>query len=134
MDPIISPARELPAHATGTAFGETLGIEVPTRYSADIHSAVSAMLAVDSLVTPLILGMSGKTVWFSRLVAGLLFMLRSNASEATLQRRLELEAQVGLLVVFLAIRGAITRRPIDRAYLFVAGVTMIADSLMTEVA
>src|SRR5262249_20116970 len=62
MDPIISPARELPAHAAGTAFGETLGIDVPTRYSADIHSTVSAMLAVDSLVTPLLLGMSGKTV------------------------------------------------------------------------
>src|SRR5258708_22525807 len=76
----------------GVAFGEALGIDVPTHYSEEIHATVNALMAADSLVTPAILGMSTRTVWFCRLLAGLLLVTRSHALDLDLRQRLEIAA------------------------------------------
>jgi hypothetical protein len=116
----------------GVAFGESLGIEVPTRYGRDTHAAFSTILAVDSLLTPLILGMSRRTVMLCQLLAGGLLWLRREDSDLTLRQRLQIEAAAGLVLLVLALRGTITRRLLDRLYLFIGGVLIIANSLMTE--
>ncbi len=116
----------------GVAFGESLGIEVPTRYGRDTHAAFSTILAVDSLLTPLILGMSRRTVMLCQLLAGGLLWLRRDDSDLTLRQRLQIEATAGLVLLVLALRGTITRRLLDRIYLFIGGVLIIANSLMTE--
>lgn len=116
----------------GIAFGESLGIEVPTRYGRDTHAAFNTILAVDALLTPLILGMSRRTVMLCQLLAGGLLMLRREDSDLTLRQRLQIEATAGLVLLVLALRGTITRRLLERLYLFIGGVLMIANSLMTE--
>src|SRR5438552_4461674 len=83
----------------GVAFGETFGLEVPTRISPQIHDSMSAMLAVDALLTPSVLGMSRRMVWLCRLLAGLHLLFRSDTPDLPLRRRLELEAIVGLMLM-----------------------------------
>ena len=118
---------------TGIAFGETLGLEVPTQYSTDIHAAVNTLLAVDSLLTPRILGMSDQTVWMCRFLAGLLLLTRSQQLDVPMRRRLEVEAAMGGLVILMALRGLITHNLFERLYLAFGGATMVANSLMTRV-
>ena len=116
----------------GVAFGESLGFDVPTRYGRDTHAAFNAIMAVDSLLTPVVLGMSRRTVVLCQLLAGGLLLLRREDSDLTLRQRLQLEATAGVVLIVLAMRGTITRRLLERGYLFVGGVMMIANSLMTE--
>jgi hypothetical protein len=115
------------------AFGETLGLEVPTRYDEQSHSWVNTMMIADSLLTPMILGMSHRTIWTCRFLAGLLLLTRGKSDSVTLQQRLQIEAASGLLLIVLALRGTISRGFFDNAYLFIGGAIMIANSLMTEV-
>ena len=118
------------------AFGESLGMDVPTRYTAQTHDTINMLLAGDTLMTPMLFGMSTRTVWFCRALAGILFIGRGgsspNGDAFSLRNRLEMEAIVGLLLLALAVRGAVSNRVFDRVYLFVSGVVMIANSLMTE--
>jgi len=124
---------ELAQYEAGVvAFGETLGMDVPTRYSPHIHDALDSLMALDCLITPVVLGMSSRTVWLCRFLTGLLLALRTDSEELPLRRRLELEAGVGVLLVLLALWGTVTRRPLDRAYLLLSGVVMIGNSMMTE--
>jgi hypothetical protein len=120
------------ANGNGMAFGETLGIEVPTRYTEEIHAMINGLLAVDKAITPAILGFSGKTVWMCRILSGVMLAFRTNITELPLRRRLEIEAALGALVVIAALRGMITHRFFDNAYLFITGAIMIANALMTE--
>jgi hypothetical protein len=117
----------------GIAFGETLGLDVPTRYDAQTHAAIDAVLALDSLVVPSLLRMSTRTVWTCQLVAGMLLALPNFKGDLSLRRRLELETGAGLMLMVLALHGAITHRPFERLYLFIGGGMMVANSLMTQV-
>jgi hypothetical protein len=117
----------------GSAFGETLGLDVPTRYDAQTHAAIDAVMALDSLVVPSLLRMSTRTVWACQLVAGLLLALPNFKGNLPMRQRLELEAGAGLMLMVLAFQGAITRRPFERLYLFIGGGMMVANSLMTQV-
>src|SRR5258708_39154224 len=90
---------------TGIAFGETLGLEVPTQYSTDIHAAVNALLAVDSLVTPGILGMSDQTVWMCRFLAGPLLPPPRQPIGRPMLRPLGVGAAIGGLIYLIAVRG-----------------------------
>lgn len=117
----------------GVAFGETLGLEVPTRYDAQTHAAIDAAMALDSLVVPSLLRMSTRTVWACQLIAGMLLALPNFKGDLSMRRRLELEAGVGLILMLMALRGAITHRPFERLYLFIGGGMMVANSMMTQI-
>lgn len=125
-------SRVQPSTSNGTAFGETLGIDVPTRYTEEIHSMVNALLAADVALMPTIIGLSGRTVWLCRVMAGVLVAFRSNITELPLRRRLEIEAALGALLVIASIRGMITHRFFDNLYLFLSGAVMIGNALMTK--
>src|SRR5258706_14347078 len=94
-------------------FGESLGIDVPTRYTAEIHSMVNALLAADTALSPVILGRSDRTVWLCRILSGVLVAFRTNITELPLRRRLEIQAALGALLVLAALRATITRRLFD---------------------
>ena len=117
----------------GLSFGETFGLAVPTIYSAEIHDAINAIMAADSVVTPRVFGMSSQTVWFCRAVAGLLLLTRSDMMNTEMRQNLAVEAGAGLLMVFLAMRGMLTRNIFERLYLFIGGLMMVGNSLMTQV-
>src|SRR5690349_20800204 len=117
----------------GIAFGETLGLGVPTIYTAEIHDAINAVMAADVVLTPRILGMSSGTVWFCRVMAGILMMTRSDVISSDLRQNLTFEAGVGLLMMFIGFRGMISRNIFERMYLFVSGLLMVGNSLMTQV-
>jgi hypothetical protein len=117
----------------GVAFGETFGLAVPTIYTAEIHDAINAIIAADSVLTPQIFGMSRRTVWFCRVVAGMLLLTRSDMMNSELRQNLAFEAGVGLLLVLLAVRGMLTRNIFSRLYLFITGILMVGNSLMTQV-
>lgn len=117
----------------GIAFGETLGLAVPTIYTAEIHDAVNALMAADAVLTPQILGMSRGTVWFCRALAGLLLLTRSDMANMELRQNLAFEAGAGLLMMLVALRGMVGRNIIERMYLFLAGLVMVGNSLMTQV-
>ncbi len=115
------------------AFGESLGIELPTRYSPHTHENVDVLLAFDSVLTPPMLGLTQRTVWFCRGLAGMLLFLRNDDSNLPLRRRLEIEAIAGLVLMIFAWRGTISRRLMDRLYLIVEGSALLGNSLMTEI-
>jgi hypothetical protein len=117
----------------GLAFGETFGLAVPTIYTAEIHDAINAIMAADSVLAPQIFDMSSRTVWFCRVVAGMLLLTRSDVMNTELRQNLAFEAGVGLLMVLLAFRGMLTRNIFERMYLFISGLMMVANSLMTQV-
>jgi hypothetical protein len=115
------------------AFGETFGLEVPTRYSPQMHDSMSTIMAIDSLLTPTVLGMSGRVVWLFRLMSALHVVFRLHDPNLPLRQRLELEAVTGLLMAGIAIRGTVSHNLLDRLYILLSGVMMIGNSLMTEV-
>jgi hypothetical protein len=115
------------------AFGETLGLDVPTRYDAQTHAAIAAALALDSLVVPSLLRMSTRTVWACQLIAGMLLALPNFKGDLSMRHRLELEAGTGLMLMVLALQGVITRRPFEQLYLFIGGGMIVANSLMAQV-
>jgi hypothetical protein len=117
----------------GVAFGETFGLGVPTIYTAEIHDAINVILAADSVLTPKVLGMSSRTVWFCRVMAGMLILTRSDTMNLELRQNLAFEAGAGLLLILLALRGMLSRNIFERLYLFIAGVAMVGNSLMTQV-
>lgn len=117
----------------GIAFGETFGLALPTIYTAEIHDAVNAMMAADVALTPQILGMSSRTVWFCRVLAGMLLLTRSDMMHMELRQNLALEAGTGILLMLVGLRGMITRNLFERLYLFISGVLMVGNSLMTQV-
>jgi hypothetical protein len=117
----------------GTAFGETFGFEVPTQYSAEIHSSANTLMAADSILTPMVFGMSSRMVWFTRALAGVLWTFREGSSELPLRRRLEIESGIGAVLVALALRGIISRSIFERLYLLIGGVMMIGNAMMTQV-
>lgn len=115
------------------AYGEILGMDVPTRYSAQDHAVFNKIMALDSLVTPALLRMSRRTLWFCRAVAGLLLLTQLDNTNLSLRHRLELEAATGLALIILAFEGTVSRRLMERLYLAFGGVLMVANSLMTQV-
>jgi len=115
------------------AFGESLGLELPTRYTPHAHETIDILLAFDSVLTPPMLGLTQRTVWFCRGLAALLLFLRNDDSNLPLRRRLEIEALAGLLLMALAWRGTISRRFLDRLYLIFEGTALVGNSLMTEI-
>ncbi len=117
----------------GIAFGETLGLSVPTIYTAEIHDAVNAIMAADWILVPKIVGMSNRTVWFCRVLAGMLRLTRSNVMNTELRQNLALEAGAGLMLMVIALRGMLSRNIFERLYLFIGGLMMVANSLMTQV-
>jgi hypothetical protein len=124
---------QIPEQRGLPAFGETLGVDVPTRYDSTAHATVNTLMIADSLITPVLLGMSGPTVWTCRAIAALLFITRTSSVELPLRRQLEIEAATGIGLIFLALRGQISKKWFENAYLFAGGVMMVANSLMTEV-
>src|SRR5260370_33007248 len=89
----------------GIAFGETLGLSVPTIYTAEIHDAVNAIMAADWILVPKIIGMSNRTVWFCRVLAGMLRLTRSNVMNTELRQDLAPEAGAGLMRLVLGLPG-----------------------------
>src|SRR5437879_4829119 len=124
---------ELSEPNNNPAFGETLGIEVPTRYDIQTHATLAGIMAADTMLTPAVFGMSSRTVWFCRMVGGLLLYLRTENSDLTLRKRLQIEAATGVGLLILSMRGTVTRRPFENAYLFIYGILLIGHSLMTQV-
>ncbi|MBX3064193.1 MAG: hypothetical protein KF726_14545 [Anaerolineae bacterium] len=114
------------------ALGEHLGIDVPTRYNEATHEVINGAMFVDSLITPVLLNMSRPTVWTCRFLSALLFLTRRSSDSLTLKQALQVEAATGLLVMFAAINGSISKRFWENCYLFIGGVIMIANALMTE--
>src|SRR5258708_3545332 len=90
------------------AFGERLGLDLPTRYAPHAHETINILLAFDSVLTPPMLGLTRRTVWFCRGLAGMLLFLRNDDSTLPLYRRLEIEAVTGLLLMAFAWRGTIS--------------------------
>jgi hypothetical protein len=118
----------------GVAFGESLGLDVPTQYTPEIHSVVNSMIAADAVLMPAILGMSARTAWLSRGLAALLWAFRDNSiTDVPLRRRLEIEAGTGAILLLLGARGTVSRKPLDRLHLIFSGATLIANSFMTRV-
>jgi hypothetical protein len=115
------------------AYGETLGFDVPTRYAPETHATFNLIMAADSLITPVLFGMSGRTVWFCRFLSGLLFVTHSNTSDLELRQRLQIEAWTGAALLVLAYQGGVTHRFFERAYLFIGGLMMIGNALMTQI-
>lgn len=118
--------------ANKLAFGESFGIDVPTKYSGETHSVFNTVMAVDSLITPMLFNMSGRTVWLCRMLALGLLVLRSDQSNLTLRYRLELETVSGVGLIVLGFRGSVSSRLFERLYLIIGGGMMIANALMTQ--
>ncbi len=117
----------------GVSFGETLGLGRSIRYTPQIHAAVNLLLAADGMLTPQILDMSTGTVWICRSMVGMLLLLRDNSTNLPLRKRLEIEAAAGALLAVLAVQGSVSHNLFERAYLFGRGVSVLANSLMTQV-
>ena len=117
--------------ADHVAFGEALGIDVPTRYPRVTHDLINAAMAADSAVTPMLLGMSRRVCWGCRLLVALLLYGRSIRTDAELRRQLESEIAAGVLCVVAALFG--TRRLFERLYLLIGAVMLIGNALMTEI-
>lgn len=115
------------------AFGENFGIAVPTKYSEETHALFNTIMAIDSAVTPMIFGMSGRTVWLCRLLAGALFVLRDNSTDLRLRYRLQIEVAAGVALIWLALRGSVTPWLFERLYLIIGGGMIVANALMTQV-
>jgi hypothetical protein len=123
---------ERPERLTRIALGEWLGLDVPTRYTHEAHEYFNALMIGDSLITPFIFGMSGRTVWVCRALAALLFFTRKKTDTLSMRQALEVEAAVGITLIVLAAQGAISKRWWENAYLLFGGVLMLANALMTE--
>jgi hypothetical protein len=121
-----------PERLTRIALGEWLGIDVPTRYTHEAHEYFNALMIGDSLITPFIFGMSGRTVWVCRALAVLLFFTRKKTDTLSMRQALEVEAATGLTLLVLAAQGAISKRWWENAYLAFGGILMVANALMTE--
>ena len=115
------------------ALGEWLGIDVPTRYTHEAHEFFNLLMAGDSLITPLLFGMSSRTVWVCRGLAALLFFTRKQNDSITMVQALQIEAATGLALIILASQGAFSRRWWENGYFLFGGVLMIANALMTEI-
>ncbi len=115
------------------AFGENYGLVVPTKYSEETHGLFNVLMAADSVATPMIFGMSWRTIWLCRALAGALFVLRDKSTGMKLRYRLQIEAATGIALILLALRGSITPWLFERLYLMIGGGMMIANALMTQV-
>ncbi len=124
---LLKPIEEVPA------YGETLGIEVPTRYSEDTHDYFNLLMAADSMVTPVMLRMHRRTVWLCRGLAALLVMTCRREGGPDARTRFEVEVGSGLLLLGVALGGRFTRNIFERSYLFIGGLLMIGNALMTQV-
>jgi hypothetical protein len=113
------------------AYGETLGIDVPTRYDETAHAVFAAVMAADSVVTPTLFGMSRRTRIFCRWLAALLVV--TTLRQIPLKHRLAAEAGVGASLLVLGVYGTVSRRIFERLYLIIGGVLMLGNALMTEV-
>jgi hypothetical protein len=117
----------------GVSFAETLGFGRSIRYTPQIHAALNLLMAADFVLTPQILDMSSGTVWLCRLMVGIVLLMRDSSTSLPLRKRLETEAIAGLLLAVLAVRGAVSRNLFERGYLFMRGMSVVANSLMTQV-
>ena len=124
--------QEPPANTPKIAFGEWLGIDVPTRYTEESHKFFNAMMVGDCLVSPMLFGMSGRTVWVCRALAGLLFITRKKTESLSLRQALQVEAATGLTLIVLAAQGTVSKRWWENAYLMFGGALMLLNALMTE--
>jgi len=118
---------------SGVSFGETLGLGRSIRYTPQIHAMVNVLLAADGLLTPQIFDMSAGTIWLCRSMIGMLLLLRDDSTNIPLRQRLKIEASAGVLLAILAVKGTVSRNLFERAYLFGRGVSVLANSLMTQV-
>lgn len=115
------------------AFGESLGLSVPTKYSEQTHAAFDTIMAADCALMPMITGMSWRTLWLCRVLALALLVLRSRNSDLSLRYRLEIEAAAGFALIILGMQGSVSPWLFERLYLMLGGGMMIANSLMTQV-
>lgn len=128
-----TPPASVPASMPAlVAFGERLGLEVPTRYDEKTHEWANLAMIADSLVTPLLTGMSPRTVWVCRALAALLALTRTHTTSVTLKQRLQIELATGIALIVLALRGEVSRRAWENLYLGIGGILMVANALMTE--
>jgi hypothetical protein len=125
----LTPSANAP---TPQAFGEWLGVAVPTRYREEVHALANMAMVGDSLITPLITGMGKNTIMVCWALAGLLFITRQKNDSLTLRQALQIELVSGLLLLVLAVRGTFSKRWWENSYLFFGGLLMIANALMTE--
>jgi hypothetical protein len=113
------------------AFGETFGIDVPTRYPAATHHFINGIMAADSSITPTLFRMSRRTRFICRVLVALLMASRTARTDADLRRQLQLEIAAGLICLLAAVFSNI--RFLERIYLLGGGVMMIGNALMTQV-
>ena len=92
-----------------TAFGESIGLELPTRYDSNMHALVDALIAADAAISPVLFGMSSRTIWLCRLLAVVLLILRNDQPDMKLRERLELEAGIGVLLIAVAVCPVVNR-------------------------
>lgn len=115
------------------AFGEMLGMDVPTRYPEETHNFLNQVMAADCMVTPVLLRMSGPTVWLCRALAALLAMTSMRGERLSLRTRLTFELTVGVALLITALSARTRVRLLERAYLLFGAVLMIGSALMTQV-
>jgi hypothetical protein len=130
--PDVSFQKEHVGRPARIAFGEWLGIDVPTRYSAESHEFFNLTMIGDSVITPMLFGMSSRTVWVCRALVAVLFITRKKTDSLSMRQALQVEAATGLTLMVLAAQGTISRRWWENAYLMFGGALMILNALMTE--
>ncbi len=118
-------------HSGLLAFGETFGLDVPTRYPAETHDLFNTLLAADSMILPALLGLSPWTRWLYRALAALLVAGRRPHTPVERRQQLQVEATAGLALMGAALFGRL--RAIARISVFVSGLLILANSLMTQV-
>jgi hypothetical protein len=114
------------------AFGERFGLDVPTRYPEETHAFLNQIMALDSVVTPMITRMSSPTVWFCRGLATLLAFTSVTNSSLMLRNRLTLEIAVGLAAIAFALVNTARLPFLERCYLIFGGLLMVGNALMTQ--
>ncbi|MHB8626303.1 MAG: hypothetical protein ACYDBJ_10945 [Aggregatilineales bacterium] len=118
-------------HPYQQAFGETFGLDVPTRYTAETHALFNTLMAADAAFTPALLHMSRWTRWICRALAALLLVGRASRGGPELRQQLQIEAAVGLFLIVTALTGHM--RFLEKLYCLVGGLLIVANSLMTQV-
>ena len=117
-------------HPYQQAFGETFGLDVPTRYPAETHGLFNSIMAADAAITPTLLHMSRRTRLICRALAAVLLAGRAR-SGSDLRQQLQLEAAVGVLLMVAALMGRM--KFLEKAYWLIGGLLIVANSLMTQV-
>jgi hypothetical protein len=115
------------------AYGEMLGLVLPTRYPEETHKLITQAMVADSSITPVLTRMSRPVVLICWGLAALLTMTGTKEGNFELKTRLQLELATGFGLICIALLNIPRVRFLERLYLLFGGVMMVANALMTEV-